>query len=145
MIFVQLLVSAWPNSAQAADHPIPDRVMDARFVLALAAKYNPEYGDFYSRALKALPNTEVLRLPDGSDYAFCRSQPIFAYYNPYTNKIHLCERVLQENADRVVQTIIHEAAHAAGFHSECDATRLSIYAMRAARRPVSEVGYRCLL
>jgi hypothetical protein len=138
---VQLLVGWMPNFAQAHYPDVGALAMDARFVLATAAKENEHYSLYMNRANAALQTTEVIHLPEGSDYARCREQNIFAYYNPLLNKIHLCAKVLKQSEDRIVQTIIHEAAHAAGFHDECSATRLSVYAMMMARRPNSEVGY----
>ncbi|MBC7371945.1 MAG: hypothetical protein H7326_10290 [Bdellovibrionaceae bacterium] len=142
---VQIIVSWLPNKAEANVVTTRDRVNDARYVLASAAENNPDYPKHLLTILHALTSTVVVSLPVGADYAHCKKFNIYAYYNPYTKMIHLCERVMKESSDRIVQTIIHEAAHAAGYASECDATRISIIAMMAARRVANEVGYQCVL
>lgn len=142
---VQTLVNCLPIRAGATGLSVRDRVNDARYVLASAAENNPDYPKHLLTILNKLSSTVVVSLPIGHDYAHCKKNNIFAYYNPYTKMIHLCERVMKESSDRIVQTIIHEAAHAAGYASECDATRISIIAMMAARRIAYEVGYQCVL
>jgi hypothetical protein len=141
---VQLLVSCLPNKAVAAEVGVDDYVQDAKSTLILAAAYNAEYAPYFNRALRALEQIKkVVRMSEGQDFEHCKKYNVYGYWVFYDKKIYLCDRVMKLGRDRIVQTIIHEATHVAGYRSECDATRLAFYAMMINGRPASKVGYTC--
>jgi hypothetical protein len=144
LAIVQILVTWMPIQARAAELNIADQVADAKYVLAMAAQNNEKYAPYFKRALAALQKTKVFAGTNGTDFIRCKENlRLNAFF--YNRVIYLCDRVIKAGPDTIVQTLIHESTHAAGYVRECDATRLSIYAMMIARRPNTEVGYQCVL
>jgi hypothetical protein len=104
----------------------------ASAILRVAAASSP-------KNLKAVFNTmaiildtvPVLIAPDGREFTRC-GETTLAYVVPgLSRSIHLCKLVLAESHNSIAQTLIHEAAHLAGYMNECDATILEVAAMKS--------------
>jgi len=68
---------------------------------------------------------------EGYDYNKCGGSTL-AYAYPGGN-IYLCAVLLDNgDPDAIIQTIIHEGAHVAGYRNECTATKIEVVTMRTA-------------
>lgn len=106
---------------------------------------------YYSKAYDALRSARV-KFPDpGNDFVQCLvtnegNGQVFHGCSAYAviedGAMWMCNKMLVQEY-YVVEAMIHEAAHLAGFSNECEATKIEYSALNHAGRTVYGNIYRC--
>ena len=123
LINPQLASAATVGSAQALAKSIVRKAHSNASVSGLRSLYS----SIYTKV-----SNPILLPAKGKDFELCRGAMV-AYTVPRLSPyIYLCARSLYFDELGVAQTLIHEAAHLAGYINECDATRIERAAMRSA-------------
>lgn len=89
----------------------------------------------FKRMENALTQSSLEVPKSGYDHKACLEDfSVLAFVNMLVpNKIFICRRTASASESRLSQVLIHEAAHLVGVHDECDATRVEVAVMRAAK------------
>jgi hypothetical protein len=91
----------------------------------------------FKRALEVLEPAPIFSAPHGRDYGYCLKDPKTIAFVPRDGDIYVCKKALKLSTEALAQSLIHEAAHVAGYKSECDATKLEVYAMKLAGKEIA--------
>jgi hypothetical protein len=103
-------------------------------ILSSSLLSSSPYASVYPRVYAGLRISDIKWPVTGYDFGGCTPGTL-AFVVRGGTTIHLCSIVITSAAIQVMglaQTLVHEAAHVAGFYNECDATKLEVSAMRLA-------------
>jgi len=127
--------------AKANSPSLQDLTEEARKVLAQAAENDSTLAPYFLKISKAL-NTDIQLIQKSHPlWSLCETRD--AFYLKKEHQIFVCPEFLGQRKDFMVQKLIHEFAHAAGFLDECNATRLEFFAMESAKRRPGPLSYEC--
>ncbi len=83
---------------------------------------------------------DIQWLPHGQNFPHCLKKPgIRAFVTHGVRTIHLCANLFEEEWDQnsMAQILLHESAHVAGIHDECQTTKYEIGALKLAKKRIS--------
>ncbi len=84
--------------------------------------------------------SDVRFLPWGQDFPHCKKKEgVRAFVTRGSGIIRLCDTLFTEDWDKhsLSQILLHEAAHVAGIHDECLATKYEVGALKLAKKKIA--------
>lgn len=130
-----------PLSLLAQPLVLSETRREALHILTDAALSDSKLAPLYHRISMAL-STEI-QILDSSHSLFPHCQKKDALYQRDSHQIFICPDLLKQKKEFRAQKLIHEAAHAAGFLDECQATHIEFFALESAGRTVGPLSYDC--